>query len=84
MKSAAKVTRLDKSTKSSEPTVTPMRMMRPPMVGVPRFVWCEAGVSSRTLLCPLCFRRKYAMSRGPTTIPATSEATSAATIRKVG
>ena len=54
------------------------------MVGVPFFFWCVSGVSSRTLLCPCWLKRSCAMNRGPTSMPSSSAATPAATMRKVG
>ena len=41
-----------------------VKMISPPIVGVPAFSWCSSGPSSR-MCWPNSFRRRYSMNFGP-------------------
>jgi len=45
-------------------TMMPVRIRRPPMVGVPALVWCAFGPSSR-MYWPICWRRSRSIIQGP-------------------
>ena len=57
------------------------RMMSPPIVGVPRFPWWEAGPSAR-ITCPIFRALSRAMMGGPTTKASRSAVTVAPAARK--
>ena len=61
-----------------------IRMISPPMVGVPFFFRCVSGTSSRMLLWPSWAPRSRSISHGPITIPSNSALTPPATIRNEG
>ena len=59
------------------------RMTSPPMVGVPAFARCRAGVSSRIVSPPCCSSRRRWMSQGPRTKEITMAETVAIAARNV-
>ena len=72
--------RLSSRAQSSVGTTVAIRMMMPPIVGVPRLPRCEAGPSERTIWPTLC-ERSRSMIPGPTRNASSSAVTVAAAAR---
>ncbi len=64
--------------------VTPKRMSAPPIDGVPAFLRCPSGTSSRTFEWPYWRTRIRSMKSGPARSPTRSAVSPAATMRKDG
>ena len=74
---------LERSIQISIDTVSAVRIISPPIVGVPRLLRCDFGPSSR-IGWPLPWRtRSILMKRGPMTMPINSAVISAAPARNV-
>jgi hypothetical protein len=64
-------------------TVTAIRIIRPPIVGVPFFFMCVSGPQSRIGWPSPCLARSQRMMRGPNTKQINSAVTKAPIVRNV-
>ena len=79
---ATSTKRLSSRAQSSVGSTVASRMMRPPIVGVPRLLWWLAGPSAR-ITCPTLCARSRRMMPGPTTNAISSAVTVAPAARKL-